>query len=97
MQPIRADYTPIVDSGQVNPDRCASDGASRCCKKNRGIAMPEKSPGWEGTILAFVMIATVLIGVAYSIALVYATPIPWAILLVIAAIAAFWLRRRGRT
>jgi Flp pilus assembly protein TadB len=59
--------------------------------------MPEKSPGWEGTILAFVMIATVLIGVAYSIALVYATPIPWAILLVIAAIAALWLRRRGRT
>jgi Flp pilus assembly protein TadB len=96
MQPVRADYTPIVDSGQVNPEQCASDGGSRCCQKNRGIAMPEKSPGWEGTILAFVMIATVLIGVAYSIALVYAIPVPWAILLIIAAIAALWLRRRGR-
>lgn len=58
--------------------------------------MPEPSPGWEGTILAFVAIATVLIGSAYSIALVYETPVPWAVLLVIAAIAALWLRRRRR-
>ncbi len=59
--------------------------------------MPEKSPGWEGTILAFVMIATVLIGVAYNIALVYAIPVPWTVLLVIAAIAALWLRHRRKT
>lgn len=58
--------------------------------------MPEKSPGWEGTILAFVMIATVLIGSAYGIALVYEIPVPWAILLVVAAIAALWLRRLRR-
>lgn len=58
--------------------------------------MPEQSPGWEGTILAFVMIATVLIGSAYGIALVYAIPVPWTVLLMIAAIAALWLRRRRR-
>lgn len=58
--------------------------------------MPEQPPGWEGTILAFVVIATVLIGSAYSIALVYDIPTPWTVLLVIAAIAALWLRRRGR-
>lgn len=57
--------------------------------------MPPKSPGWDGTILAFFMIATVLIGAAYSVALVYATPVPWALLLAVAAIAALWLRRRG--
>lgn len=58
--------------------------------------MNQKSPGWEGVILAFVMIATVLIGVAYSVALVYSTPIPWAVLLAVAALAALWLRRRGK-
>lgn len=58
--------------------------------------MAPESPGWEGTILAFVMIFTVLVGVAYSIALVYATPVPWAVLLVVAAGVALWLRRRNR-
>jgi hypothetical protein len=58
--------------------------------------MPKQSPGWEGTVLAFVMIATVLIGSAYGVALAYAIPVPWVVLLVIAAIAALWLRRRGR-
>lgn len=58
--------------------------------------MPEQSPGWEGTILAFIIIATVLIGSAYSVALVYETPVPWTALLLIAAIAALWLRRIRR-
>ncbi|NWG18727.1 MAG: hypothetical protein HXY39_00210 [Chloroflexi bacterium] len=58
--------------------------------------MAPKSPGWEGTILAFVMISTVLIGAAYSIALVYATPVPWLALLVVAAGLALGLRHRSR-
>ena len=58
--------------------------------------MSEQPSGWEGTILTFIMIATILIGSAYSVALVYETPVPWALLLFIAAIATFWLHRLRR-
>jgi hypothetical protein len=59
--------------------------------------MPPQQPRWEGLILAFVMIFTVLLGVVYSIAVVFRFAVPWlAILIASAALTAVlvFLRRR---
>ena len=59
--------------------------------------MPTKRPGWEGTLLAFAMIFTVLMGVTYGAAVSFRTPIPWLANIVVAlagAVALRYLRRR---
>lgn len=59
--------------------------------------MPTNKPSWEGMLLAFAMIFTVLIGLAYVFANFFRTPIPWlAILLGSAAVALLlgYMRRR---
>jgi hypothetical protein len=59
--------------------------------------MPTKQPGWEGTLLAFALIFTVLMGVTYGAAIYFRTPIPWLLNIVVALIGAVALRyaRRG--
>jgi uncharacterized membrane protein YfcA len=46
--------------------------------------MASKQPSWEGTILAFMVILSVLIGVGYVIALNFRIPVPWLALTIIA-------------
>jgi hypothetical protein len=54
--------------------------------------MPTKRSGWEGTLLAFAMIFTVLMGVTYGASINFRTPIPWLVNIVVALIAAVALR-----
>ena len=54
--------------------------------------MSTKQPSWEGTILAFAAIFTVLIGTAYGLAVWYRTPIPWLTIIVVSAVCALGLR-----
>ena len=54
--------------------------------------MQPKQPGWEGPILAFAIMFTVLIGVAYSISAVYRVPIPWLAILIISLVSMLALR-----
>lgn len=53
---------------------------------------------WEGTILAFVLILTVLMGIGYTIGMTYLISVPWPVLVLIALIGALGLRfyRRSR-
>ena len=61
------------------------------------VEMPTKQPSWEGTILAFAIIFTVLIGTAYGLAVWYHTPIPWLMIIVVSMVCALGLRYiRGR-
>jgi hypothetical protein len=61
--------------------------------------MPSKQPSWEGTILAFMVILSVLIGVGYVIALNFGIPVPWFALTIIAFVVALGARfaRKERT
>jgi hypothetical protein len=54
--------------------------------------MRSKQPSWEGSILAFAIIFTVLIGVAYSISSAFRVPIPWLAILIISFISMLALR-----
>lgn len=59
--------------------------------------MPSQGPNWEGLILAFAMIFTVLLGVFYGVSMLTRTPVPWLIALVLALALTFGLRYlRGR-
>lgn len=61
--------------------------------------MSTKQPGWEGAFLAFAMIFTVLIGLAYVFANFFRTAIPWAAILIgslAITLALRYLRRRPR-
>ena len=49
--------------------------------------MRSKQPGWEGSILAFAIIFTVLFGAAYSISNAFRVPIPWLAILIISLIS----------
>jgi hypothetical protein len=58
--------------------------------------MAPKGSGWEGTILAFFMTFTVLMGVAYTLGVAYRITIPWLGILVASALVAAALRFRRR-
>jgi hypothetical protein len=57
-----------------------------------------RQPGWEGIFLAFAMIFTVLLGVVYSVAVVFKFAVPWLALLILSVVItvalSFCLRRR---
>jgi hypothetical protein len=61
--------------------------------------MSTNQPSWEGSFLAFAMIFTVLIGLAYVFANLFRTPIPWLGVLIGSAVLTLALRylRRPRT
>jgi hypothetical protein len=61
--------------------------------------MTKKPGGWEGTLLLFGVVFTVLLGVTFNLAFVYRFPIPWFVILLISvAVALGWryLRRSNR-
>jgi len=53
-------------------------------------------PSWEGTILAFAMIFTVLLGAVYGFAVVFKFAVPWLAILILSVAAALALRYFGR-
>jgi hypothetical protein len=53
-------------------------------------------PSWEGTILAFAMIFTVLLGVVYGVAVVFKFAVPWLAILILSVVATLALRYFGR-
>jgi len=59
--------------------------------------MRSQQPRWEGLILAFAMIFTVLLGSVYGIAVVFKFAVPWLAVLLLSAVATaglYWWRRR---
>ena len=54
--------------------------------------MRSKQPSWEGSILAFAIIFTVLFGAAYSISNAFRVPIPWLAILIVSLIGMLVLR-----
>lgn len=61
--------------------------------------MRSQQPGWEGSILAFAIIFTVLIGIAYSLSATYRIPIPWLAILIVSLagmLALRYIRRQPR-
>ena len=53
-------------------------------------------PSWEGTLLAFAMIFTVLLGTVYGFAAVFKFAVPWLAILILSVAAALALRYFGR-
>ena len=53
-------------------------------------------PSWEGTLLAFAMIFTVLLGAVYGVAVVFKFAVPWLAILILSVAAALALRYFGR-
>ena len=58
--------------------------------------MRSKQPGWEGSILAFAIIFTVLFGAAYSISNAFRVPIPWLAILILSLVGTLALRYTQR-
>ena len=60
--------------------------------------MQSQQPGWEGTILAFAIIFTVLLGATYGVAVVFKFAVPWLAILIVSIVGALALRffRRRR-
>jgi hypothetical protein len=59
--------------------------------------MKSGQPGWEGIILAFVIIFTVLLGSVYGVAVVYKFAVPWLAILILSiavTIGLYYYRRR---
>jgi hypothetical protein len=60
--------------------------------------MKSGQPGWEGIILAFVIIFTVLLGSVYGVAVVNKFAVPWLAVLLLSllltAALAIWRGRR---
>jgi hypothetical protein len=60
--------------------------------------MNTRRPSWEGILLAFAMIFTVLLGVVYGIAVVFRFAVPWLAVLLLSVVLTialyFWQRRR---
>jgi hypothetical protein len=54
--------------------------------------MQSHRPGWEGTILAFAMIFTVLLGAVYAVAIVFRFAVPWLAILVLSIVVTAALR-----
>lgn len=63
-----------------------------------GGAMPPRSE-WEGLLLAFGSIFTVLLGLAYGVSIYFRTPIPWFAIMILAFALVFGLGylRRSRS
>jgi hypothetical protein len=62
--------------------------------------MPTQQPDWEGPLLAFGGIFTVLLGLSYGVSIYFRTPIPWFVLLIVSLVATLglsYLRRRQRS
>jgi hypothetical protein len=60
------------------------------------MVMSTNQPSWEGTLLAFAMIFTVLIGLSYVFANIFRIPVPWVAVLVGSLAIALALRRFRR-
>ena len=58
--------------------------------------MQPQQPRWEGLILAFVMIFTVLLGIVYAAAVVFRIAVPWLAILIVAVIVTIALALRQR-
>lgn len=58
--------------------------------------MQSHQPSWEGTILAFALIFTVLLGVVYAIAIVFRFAVPWLAILILSIVVTGALRLRRR-
>src|SRR5436309_417826 len=58
--------------------------------------MCSKQPGWEGTILAFAIIFTVLLGAVYGVAVVFKFAIPWLAILILSLVGTLALRYTQR-
>ena len=58
--------------------------------------MQPNQSSWEGTILVFALLFTVLMGVTYGVAVMFRTPIPWFANLVLALLGALALRYSRR-
>ncbi len=59
--------------------------------------MPTQQPSWEGLLLAFGMIFTVLLGLSYGVSIYLRMPIPWFLILIlsfVATVGLVFLRRR---
>jgi quinol-cytochrome oxidoreductase complex cytochrome b subunit len=54
--------------------------------------MEPKKPGWEGTLLLFFMMYTVLTGISYTLGVTFRTTIPWIAIPVISFAVAFGFR-----
>ena len=62
--------------------------------------MQTKRPSWEGTLLFGALLFTVLMGATYGAAVLFKTPIPWLLNIVIAilgTLALRYLRRPAKT
>ncbi|HMO58028.1 MAG TPA: hypothetical protein PKA05_18880 [Roseiflexaceae bacterium] len=49
---------------------------------------------WEGTILAFAITFTILLGIVYSLGVVYRLTIPWVLIPLMSLGVALWVRYR---
>jgi hypothetical protein len=58
--------------------------------------MQTKHPSWEGTLLFGALLFTVLMGTTYGAAVLFRTPIPWLLNIVIAIVGALALRYMRR-
>ncbi len=59
--------------------------------------MESDQSSWEGTLLMFALLFTVLMGVTYGAAIWFRTPIPWLaniVLAILGALALRYVRRR---
>lgn len=58
--------------------------------------MSQQPSSWEGTILAFVVILSILIGIGYTIAINFGLPIPWLAIVLVAVAIVYGARHRRR-
>lgn len=54
--------------------------------------MPPRQPGWEGTMLLFAMVFTVLLGIVYAVAIVLRFAVPWLLILALSILITVGLR-----
>ena len=48
----------------------------------RFLVMPTQQPNWEGVLLAFGGVFTVLLGISYGVSMFFRIPIPWFVILI---------------
>jgi ABC-type iron transport system FetAB permease component len=60
---------------------------------------PRKS--WEGTILFFVILTTILLGIGFNLGYIYKFAVPWLAIIIVSAVVAlaarYWPRRSAAT